>query len=317
MLDFLSPLRYALEKSVASKSIPNVSNLPNRIKVQDFLDGNDVGETFDHSLWTAVLRRHVSAGHTFGSVTDCHAVDYVGIARDPDFAAYLSLLQSADPTRLSNLEQLAFWMNAYNALCIATIVHHETTTGRQLASITKLTSIDKGPVWDQVVPNCQIAGRDVTLNEIEHQKLRAVWAEPRVHACIVCASASCPNLRREAFHAEAIIEQMNGQMRNWVSNPTKGLRLAPGRLRNRAVLSRIFLWFANDFGGYSGLTDWLQQFADDPRVTKDALEAATVRYFEYDWQVNRAPATSSAAAAGEAALAAEDAAASTPTSTAS
>jgi hypothetical protein len=234
-------------------------------------------------------------------------VDYDGVANDPDFASYLALLQSSDPSRLSRLEQLAFWMNAYNALCVATIVHHEKTTGNRLASILRLSSGDKGPVWDQAVPNCQIEGKDITLNEIEHQKLRGVWAEPRVHACIVCASASCPNLRREAFRAEIVGEQMNDQMKDWVSNPTKGFRLTPGRFKSRVELSRIFLWFAEDFGGYHGLAEWLPQFEDDPKVTETALKNATVRYFEYDWQVNRAPSpppsvvsAAAAAAVGEA-----------------
>jgi hypothetical protein len=111
---------------------------------------------------------------------------------------------------------------------------------------------------------------------------------------------------------------MRDQMRDWVSNPTKGLRFAaaaapqalrfvapsaertdqasaiatvsvPSPRRNRVELSRIFLWFADDFGGYEGLKEWLTQFLDDPSVTEETLGRAAVRYFEYDWQINRAP----------------------------
>jgi Protein of unknown function, DUF547 len=289
MWDFLAPARYALEKTVASKSIPNVSEIEGRVKLQDFFE-KDEGDSFDHSMWTKVLQRHVTSGLTFGKVEKVNAVDYGSIGKDEDFWAYLKSLEQADPDRLSKREQLAFWMNAYNALCIATIVHHETTTGRQLESITKLSSVEKGPVWDQPVPRCQILGKEITLNAIEHEKLRAVWAEPAVHACIVCASASCPNLRTEAFVADKLLQQMSDQMRDWMSNPTKGLKLAATpKNQNRLELSRIFLWFAEDFGGLHGVKEWLPQFIDDPKVTDEALDAATVRYFEYDWQINRAP----------------------------
>jgi Protein of unknown function, DUF547 len=294
MWDFLAPARYALEKAVASKSIPNVSEIKGRVKLQDFFE-KDEGEHFDHSLWTKVLQRHVTPGLTFGKVEKVNAVDYESIGRDDDFWAYLKSLEQVQPDRLSKREQLAFWMNAYNALCIATIVHHETTTGRKLESITKLSSAEKGPVWDQAVPNCRIAGKDISLNDIEHEQLRAVWAEPALHGCIVCASASCPNLRAEAFVPDKLLDQMSDQMRDWVSNPTKGLKLtttSPKKQNHhRLELSRIFLWFEEDFGGLRGLKEWLPQFIDDPKVTDEALESATVRYFEYDWQINRAPAS--------------------------
>ena len=357
MWDFLAPARYFLEKRVAGQSIPNVSNLSGRRKIQDYLghhrddstkakaehaaDADADGSlststtTFDHSLWTQVLQRHVSTGHTFGSVCNVNAVDYEGMACDPDFERYLDLLEAAHPDKLDPLEQLAFWMNAYNALCIATIVHHEktgtatTTAGMPLlSSITQLSTLEKGPVWDQPVPGRQLRGLDVTtLNAIEHSQLRAVWAEPAVHACIVCASASCPNLRTEAFEAPKLLDQMTDQMKDWLRNPTKGLCLTNnnvaattvaspssseepsstaaggGRVTLRSVLggrldttgtlrlelSRIFLWFADDFGGREGLTEWLPQFVDDPNlINEDTLGMAAWRYFEYDWQINRA-----------------------------
>jgi Protein of unknown function, DUF547 len=306
MWDFLAPAMYALEKTVASKSIPNISEIKGRVKLQDLFE-KDEGDSFDHSLWTKVLQRHITPGLTFGKVEKVNAVDYQSIGRDGDFWAYLKSLEQAQPDRLSKREQLAFWMNAYNALCISTIVHHETTTGSKLESITKLSSAEKGPVWDQAVPNCRIAGKDISLNEIEHEQLRAVWAEPAVHGCIVCASASCPNLRAEAFVPDKLLDQMSDQMKDWMSNPTKGLKLTTSpknQNQHRLELSRIFLWFAEDFGGLRGLMEWLPQFIDDPKVNDEALQSATVRYFEYDWQINRAPAAVGSTTASAAASAA-------------
>ena len=99
-----------------------------------------------------------------------------------------------------------------------------------------------GPVWDKKAGI--VAGMSVSLNDIEHKQLRQVWAEPQVHACIVCASASCPNLRREAFVATKLQEQMDDQMKEWMSNPTKGLKLDTSS--NRLYVSRIFFYEEED-----------------------------------------------------------------------
>ena len=47
--------------------------------------------------------------------------------------------------------------------------------------------------------------------------------DSRVHACIVCASISCPNVRREAFRPEKIGDQMDSQVRDMLQNTKKGI----------------------------------------------------------------------------------------------
>ena len=100
-------------------------------------------------------------------------------------------------------------------------------------------------MWD--LPAGTVCGRKYSLNEIEHDELRKKWDEPAVHACIVCASASCPDLRPQAFVASKLREQMDDQLRAWMANPTKGFVADQGT--GEIKMSRIFLWFADDFGG--------------------------------------------------------------------
>ena len=302
VMDFLAPAYYYLEKQVASKQIPNVSTILNRWSLSDWDESHlscDSSDSFDHSLWSSVLQRHVSDNHTYDGVTGVNGVDYDGIAQDPEFDIYLKQLQDANPDELSRPEQLAFWMNAYNALCIFKIVQHEKQSKTRLESINQLTNDDDGPVWDQEAGI--VGGVPVSLNTIEHEKLRGTWNEPRIHACIVCASASCPNLRREAFVAPKVNEQMDDQMRDWMSNPTKGLKLDG----NYLWLSRIFLWFGNDFGNdYAGVSfypyfgnvsgeksfrAWLAKHVHEKdRSTKIEYSNQGFRYFDYNWNINRA-----------------------------
>lgn len=286
-LDMFKPLYYRLEKSVASKSIPKAHTVKSRIT----LDAHPLKKgdaTFDHSAWDRLLRKHVTTGGTIGMVEGINTVDYAAISADPDFDKYLAELAAADVDKLPPAEQLALWMNAYNALCIALIVHHEREHPDQpLASINNL-SVKEGPnkqvVWNKIAG--KVGGKDVSLNYIEHEMLRKRWAEPAVHGCIVCASASCPNLRPEAFVASRLREQMDDQMMLWLQNPTKGLTLSGRRL----TLSRIFLWFADDFGGFKGVRKYVPQYTPD--AIKSALQKRVrTRYFEYSWSINRKPAS--------------------------
>lgn len=270
------PVYHAIEKQVAAQQIPPVARIPGRLKLKDCSLESDV---FDHSVWDALLKKYVVPHVTFGRVSSVHAVDYAGIAEDPAFETYLQQLNEAVVSKLPKAEQLAFWMNAYNALCIGVIVKHEQRTNVPLKSITDLSKSNSIPVWDQVAGI--VAGQAVSLNYVEHEQLREVWAEPAVHGCIVCASASCPNLRREAFVGSKVRQQMDDQMVHWMKNPTKGIKVEG----NVIYLSRIFLWFQDDFA--EGVRAWLSQYVDDD-VTTALSRNIPIRYFEYDWQINRA-----------------------------
>ena len=272
--DVFQPALYFLEKKVVSTMIPNVVTDPSRKRL---VPSN--GEKFDHSVWDAVLKQHVTPDGTIGDIRHVSLVDYAGIAQDANFDQYLKALATAEPDDLSEAEQLAFWINAYNALCVNVIVSHERNNG-PLDSINEL-STRKMAVWDQVAGT--VGGVALSLNDIEHEKLRRVWDEPAIHGCIVCASASCPNLRPEAFVASKLSQQMEEQMKDWLSNPTKGLLVD----ENRVTLSRIFMWFERDFGGWSGIQAWVPQFVNEEagRILKG--DGLSKRYFVYNWSINR------------------------------
>jgi Protein of unknown function, DUF547 len=246
------------------------------------------GISFDHADWTTVLQQHVSvkAGQTIDGILNVATVDYDGIRDDPKFQAYLQKLQLCDPTQLQLTEQVAFWMNAYNAYCINLIVQHEASSGTKISSINDL-STKETVVWNNPKAGF-VNGQAVSLNHIEHDQLRRRFADARVHACIVCASASCPNLRNEAFDARTLSAQMDEQMQNWMSNDSKGI--CWNSQTKKLDLSRIFLWFAEDFGQMNGIREFLMPYVTNNETVQGKLrQKAPVRYFEYSWKINRTP----------------------------
>jgi len=205
-------------------------------------------------------------------------VDYDGLRADrAAFDAYVSALASADVAALSAREQLALHLNAYNAFC----VRHVLDAPRGLASILDL-SRDGAPIWDAVAG--ELGGDAVSLNDIEHRRLRLVWDAPELHACIVCASISCPPLAPFAFRAATLEGDMRARAAAWLDDQTKGCALdAGGAVR----LSRIFLWFADDFRSRGGAAQFAADFVADADTARALRKGPALRYFAYDWGLNK------------------------------
>jgi hypothetical protein len=77
-------------------------------------------------------------------------------------------------------QRMAFWINAYNALTLQAIVNHYPIRGGWF-SRGPSPSIRQIPgVWTTL--KWPVAGKTVTLDDIEHKILRPQFAEPRIHS---------------------------------------------------------------------------------------------------------------------------------------
>ncbi len=230
-------------------------------------------QSISHDVWNALLQKYVDARGW---------VDYRGWKRNSGdlrrLDAYLATLSTADPSRSTREATLAFWINAYNAVTIRGILREYPTT-----SIRNHTARLWGyNIWkDLLLP---VAGRDYSLNDIEHKVLRPM-GEKRVHFAIVCASVGCPRLRNEAYTAERLESQLADNTRDFFSR-RQNFYVEPAR---RTVhVSSILKWFAEDFGptpqaGLQGLLDYIT----DPAAHR-LVESGNFRvvYLDYDWSLN-------------------------------
>ncbi len=226
----------------------------------------------DEELYATILERHTITVDDIASTR----VDYGALRNSEAWRTLLRSLGQSDPRRLrSRNEKLAFWINAYNIFAIDLVRRHYPIDS--IRSIGGFFS----PVWKKAAG--EIAGRVYTLHEIEHEILRPM-ADPRIHAAIVCASLSCPPLRREPYRPGEIDEQLDDNVRRWLADPRKGLRI--DRSTRTLYLSPILDWFDEDFG------DDVLAFVAPALPTRDANwirtqgRTARIRYFDYDWRVN-------------------------------
>lgn len=223
------------------------------------------GSFVDHSLYAALLKANVSGG----------VVDYKGFKdNEARLDEYLAMLERVDVNGLDHHEQFAFYINAYNAWTIKLILGGYPG----LASIKDLGSLIQSP-WKKKI--CRINGKVLSLDHIEHQILRPVFKDPRVHFAINCASKSCPALSSEPYTGRELSDQLDASARAFI-NDSRHNRVEGGVL----YVSSIFDWFSEDFKG--DVLGFVLHYAS--AQMKTAIQAKEkeirIKYLDYDWSLN-------------------------------
>lgn len=240
-----------------------------------FAESADLSEArVDNTLWNAFLAKYLADGAD--GVTRI-AYGAVSEADEAGLDDYIAALEATDPAALSSDAQLSYWINLYNAVTIALVLDHYP-----LSSIRKIKSgpFDFDGPWDDKLVT--VTGEELSLNDIEHGIIRAVFDEPRIHYAVNCASIGCPNLRREAFTAATLNAALSEQARLYVNHP-RGVYVDD---KGRVTASKIYTWFREDFGESEAETlDHIRSFAE-PDLLEALAGADDIRRYEYDWSLN-------------------------------
>jgi hypothetical protein len=191
-------------------------------------------------------------------------VDYEGIRKDKEKIRKLSdMIASADLSGKGKSVKTAFYINAYNILTIRNVVENMPIS----------SPLDVKGFFD--TRKFTVAGKELTLNEIENNYLRP---DPRVHFVLVCAAKGCPTLMSSAYRPGNIQDMLDRQTRKALNDPdfirVKG---------DKVQVSEIFKWYAEDFKQHSGsVKAYIESYRDTPLPGK-----AEVGYYTYDWSLNK------------------------------
>lgn len=222
--------------------------------------------SFDHSLFDQLLKKYVKNGF----------VDYKSFKSDSKLNEYLNQLASADIKRFNENEQLAFWINAYNAYTIKLIVDKYPVKSIKDIGFPLISS-----PWDREFAS--VAGKKYTLNNIEHDIIRKNFNEPRIHFALVCAALSCPPLRSEAYTGIRLNEQLENQTTVFFSDISKN---KIDRANKTISVSKILDWYKSDFektGNYNENV-WLL-FPKELRPD-EPVKNYEIKYIDYNWDLN-------------------------------
>jgi Protein of unknown function, DUF547 len=224
--------------------------------------------SFDHSLFDALLRKHVAAG----------LVDYNAFKKSREFPAYL------EPASLSAPERLAFWINTYNAYTIQAILLHGERGSIRNISESGFAIGGGGPWREKLV---RAGGQVYHLDNVEHDIIRKQFAEPRIHFALVCAALGCPPLRSEAYTGARLEDQLADQARIFLrESPAKNrVEVAEGVVYGSPILVE---WYREDFGGTpEAIGKYLAGFyPEGPEKSLLLKGAFKLVATDYDWTLN-------------------------------
>lgn len=219
---------------------------------------------FDHGLLHKVVSQHVDGAGW---------IDYAAIVKDTsDLDAYIAELADAPFNDLSRDGKLALLINAYNAFTLRLIADHYNDG--ELASIRDIPEKER---WDHV--RWDIAGKEYSLNQIEHELVRPKFKEPRIHFAMVCAAESCPPLRSEAYTEDKLEQQLAAQT-EYVHTHPRWYRF--DAKRNKLELTALYQWYGGDFEQVSGsVLAYVTEQRDELKGRKP-----TIGYLHYSWKLN-------------------------------
>ncbi len=223
------------------------------------------------SDYADVLKRNLSPGDDGILLFDYDAVH--GSDDHGVIEAFIEEQIARAPCEMGEAEALAYWANLYNAVTLDVVLDNYP-----LNSIREFGLFNTGP-WDKDLVT--VEGETLSLNNIEHDIMRADYPSPYIHYMVNCASIGCPNLMDRLWEAETLDADQKAAAATYI-NSNRGLTLS----KTAISISKIYKWYDKDFGSKDDLRTHLATYA-----TGERLEALTggnrFQGSHYDWDLNR------------------------------
>ena len=240
--------------------------------------GQAFAQGFDqtHGIWDGLLKKNVV-------VIDggkASQLRYAGMAQDRaalrDYLEKIASVEESDFERWSRPRQMAFLINAYNALMIEKIL----TRYPDIRSVWDFGKLFGNPFKERFFT---LFNKNSSLDDIEHELLRKKYREPRIHYAVNCASVGCPMLREEAYVGDRLERQLEEQAQRFLSDRSRN-RFAAGKLE----VSKIFDWYKEDFEPRAAyFAHYAKLLSDDAAGQAMIAEGkAPLSFLEYDWALN-------------------------------
>lgn len=219
-----------------------------------------LAEDETHAAFDTLLKKYVHNG----------LVKYVPL-RDkdlPQLNSYLKVMSALDIASLAKNDQLAAYINIYNAtmikaVCDRYVPGYSPSDGQFKVFEDKLVHLKTGTI---------------SLNDLENKVIRPTFKDPRIHVALVCGAISCPPILDAAYQGKTLDTVLDAKLKDWLTNdPTRNLI---NKDQRTMYLSKIFEWYADDFGGSGNIATFVNQHHPDN------LKGYAIQYLDYDWKLN-------------------------------
>ena len=237
----------------------------------------DSTQAIDHGAWARFLDANL---RDFEDGTTLVAYRRVSKADADALDDYVNAMGRLPIGQYARGEQLAYWINLYNARTVQLVLAYFPVDDLRHIKISPGRSAF-GP-WDKKI--LVIEGEHLSLNDVEHRILRPLWQDIRLHYALNRAAIGSPNLLAEPFEAGNAERLFDRPARGFINHP-RGVRVDKGRL----TVSRLYLWYEPDFGGsVKGVLDHLREHAA-PALGQELAAVRRIDAYDYYWELNEAP----------------------------
>lgn len=230
----------------------------------------------DHGDWEAFLLNYLRPGDD-----GVHRLAYGGVrARDRRILSdYVVTMGNVDIAAYRRSEQMAYWLNLYNALMVKLVLDHYP-----IASIRKLErpgAGSKNSPWNR--PLMVIDDVALSLNDIEDHILKPISNDPRIYYAMTCAAIGCPNLQPIPFSGAQLDQQLSDAAMAYVNDP-RCIEIENGELH----ISSLYRWNFQAFGGSErAVIQHLMAYAE-PDLAMSLQAFDRLHGDRFDWRLNDA-----------------------------
>ncbi len=276
---------------------------PNDVEPND-VEPNDV-EPNDLKIKPAVSFHDKCADVLKTFVDDKGMVDYKTLRRKRlKLKSLLQEFDNLDPNEYrtwANEDKIAFWLNAYNIQMLKIITDNYPIRSSRILRLypgwgpNSILHI-KG-IWTNY--KFLVMDEEFTLSEIDKRFFRREFDDPRIFFAVFNAGLSSPPLRNEPYYGYKLNEQLDDQVRWFLSS---SLAFRTDKEKRRVYLSSLFQ--SSSYG-----REFISKFAIDKKfkdqepairavlnfitnyVSRDKvsfLEVGnySVKFMKYDWTIN-------------------------------
>ena len=223
----------------------------------------------DYSQWNRLLATYYNPAQ---------GMDYAGL-KARDAKALETLRQQLGRVNVDSLnpkQQLAYWINVYNVNVVSTVVEkYPVKSIRDISTdpIVRLNVFKKARV--------PVGKERISLDDVEHKKIREPFKDARIHFAINCAARSCPPIRTESFTGAGVDAQLDDQARRFLAGPF-GAKFERDGDDLTMKVTKIMDWFGDDFDKWAGgKVAFVRKY-----VTVPPSKEVKIQYDDYDWALN-------------------------------
>ncbi len=230
----------------------------------------------NHEKWQRFLNRYVVT-----SKKGVNLISYSTVSAQDKLLlnSYIEDLTQLVISDYSSNEQLAFWVNLYNALVVQVVLQH-----MPIASIEDVgSSFFGGGPWEEKLVT--IDGTELSLQDLSNRILRPIWNDSRIHYALCSARRQDPNLQKEVFLGEKIDQQMDQAAREYVNN-FRGVQVQKEGQESFIWVSALYETYMEDFGdSEEGILSHIRVYAA-PSLAEELEGVKAIEGYLSDRQLN-------------------------------